>query len=175
MGLIGYSRCILADKGEVESIREKLMEDINWTNWIIAVSAAVSAGSTVALFIVTRCYVRLTREMLSNSQKADIQIYTRLQGSSPYICVKNIGIGIARNLRFSSSYKLPNGCSLMETYFFKNGLGCLLPQQVKECSLGDLNTLGKQLNICVTYIDSAKNECSKSLCIDLDDHRYDPF
>ena len=128
------------------------MEGINWTHWIMAVSAAVSAISTGVLAIITWRYVQLTREMLSNSQKADIQIYTRLQGSLPYICVKNIGMGIARNLHFSSSYKLPDGRSLMETYFFKNGLGCLLPQQVKECPLlGELNTLGKQLNICVTY------------------------
>ena len=148
------------------------MEDINWTS----VSAFITAVSTLVLAGITGGYVWLTWKILSNSQKADIQIYTRLQGKLPYICVKNIGMGIARNLRFSSSYKLPDGHSLMETYFFKNGLGCLLPQQVKECPLlGELNTLGKQLNICVTYIDSAKNECSKSRCIDLDDHRYDPF
>ncbi len=151
------------------------MEGINWTHWIMTVSAAMSAISTGVLAFITWRYVRLTREMLSNSQKADIQIYTRLRGDFPCICVKNIGMGIARNLRFSSSYKLPNGRSLMEMYFFKNGLGCLLPQQVKECLLGELNTLGKQLNICVTYTDSEDKRCSKPLCINLDDHRYDPF
>lgn len=150
------------------------MEDINinWTNWIIAVSAAVSAGSTVALFIVTRRYVQLTRKMLSNTQKPIVQIYGRLCAGDTYLCVKNIGMGVARDLRFSSSYKLPSGHLLVEARrFFKNGIGCLLPGEEKEDGIGRHDNLEKQLKICVAYIDSEDERDSKSFCINLDEFR----
>ena len=89
------------------------MEGINWTNWIIAGSAVISAISTVALAIITGCYVRLTRKILSNAQKPIVEIYPHLYRGEVYLCVTNIG-GVARHLRFSSSYKLPSGRPLME-------------------------------------------------------------
>ena len=148
------------------------MEGINWTNWIIAGSAIISAISTVALAIITWLYVRLTRKMLSNAQKPIVQIYPRLYAGDTYLCVKNIGIGVARGLRFSSSYKLFSGHSLVEARaFFKNGIGCLLPGEVKEDGIGRHDNLEQQLKICVTYIDSEDKRYSESFCINLDECR----
>ena len=155
MGLIGYSRCILVDKGEVEPIRQKLMEGINWTNWIIASSAVISAISTVALAIITYYYVRLTRKILSNAQKPIVEIYMVSGATQPCLHVENIGMGVARDLRFSSSYRLSNGRLLVESvYFLKNGIGRLLPREMKMVSMGtysDLKKQEKQIKICVTY------------------------
>ncbi len=143
------------------------MEGINWTS----VSAFITAISTLVLAGITGVYVWLTRKILSNAQKPIVEIYPHLCRGEVYLCVTNIG-GVARHLRFSSSYKLPNGRSLMEArHFFKNGIGCLLPGAVKKDNIGDYHNLARQLKICVTYIDSEDKRYSKPFCINLDEVR----
>ena len=150
------------------------MEGINWTNWIIASSAAISAISTVALAIITYRYVRLTRKILSNAQEPRVQIYPVANATSPLLHVENIGMGVARDLRFSSSYKLSDGRLLVESeYFLKNGIRFLLPKEIKVVSMGDWSDwekLQKQLKICVTYIDSENEDYSFPFCIDLNEY-----
>ena len=53
-------------------------------------------------------------------------------------------MGVARDLRFSSSYKLSDGRLLVESeYFLKNGIRFLLPKEIKVVSSWAIGLFGK--------------------------------
>ena len=97
------------------------MENINWSDWIIAGSAFITAGATIVLAFITRRYVRLTREyvsltqeMLENTYRPEIdlrllntrKVYPREVGVGMgkaallILSAKNIGPGVARKVEF---------------------------------------------------------------------------
>ena len=108
---------------------------IDWSTWIIAGSTVATAGATIALFVITRRYVRLTREMLESSYKPEVVLrllrtnrtYTREEGPEIiihrlFVEAKNIGPGVARKVTFEghrsfNPHKVP--VKMVLTAFFQ--------------------------------------------------------
>ena len=112
---------------------------------VIAATALITAAATVVLAIITRRYVRLTREMLEASYKPEVVIRLLATGKgyiyedgaetrkNPLLILiaKNVGPGVARNVKFEGY------CSfdpfeigeplLSRVYFIEDGIDRLLP------------------------------------------------
>lgn len=125
------------------------MENIDWSDWIIAGSAFITAVATGVLAYITRRYVRLTREMLEASYKPEVVIRLLSKGTaniqvaateSTYgpiigLSVKNVGSGIARKIEFEadfSFYPCVHRSGLRDIYFLVNGIDRLAPGEEKE-------------------------------------------
>ena len=120
------------------------MENISWSDWIVAASAFITAGATVVLAIITWRYVRLTRKMLENSYKPEIVLrllrtsrtHTYKEGTETWINpliveAKNIGPGVARKVTFEghrafNPHKIDEP-PLKRVYFLNDGIDRLLP------------------------------------------------
>ncbi len=90
------------------------MENIDWSAWIVAASAFITAVATGVLAIITRRYVRLTQEMLENSYRPEIDLHLLNTGrvypnqvgvgvgkaALLILSAKNIGPGVARKIEF---------------------------------------------------------------------------
>jgi len=74
-------------------------------------SAAVQAASAVVLVVLTRNYVRLTRDQLKASTEPRVVIYIRHDEKRPHvlqIVIENLGKGVARDVRFECSEGIPD-------------------------------------------------------------------
>ena len=123
------------------------MENIDWSDWIIAVSAFITAVATGVLAYITRRYVRLTQEMLENTYRPEIdlrllntgKVYPREIGVGVgkaallILSVKNIGPGVARKVEFKGHESFnpePDRAGyfpLRRVYFLKEKWDRLLP------------------------------------------------
>ena len=147
---------------------------------VIAATALITAAATVVLAIITRRYVRLTREMLEASYKPEVVIrllhrnvatikvaateYT--DGAVISLSVKNIGPGVARKIEFEGDLSFcpcEYGSRLRDIYFLVNGIDRLAPGEEKRVDKGfvvnqsrDPNQL--QTTIRGTWEDSKKKK-----------------
>ncbi len=119
----------------------------NISTIVMAFSALATAGATIVLAVITRRYVRLTREMLENSYKPEVLVRLLSTGKTyiyedgaetrkyPRLALiaKNVGPGVARNVKFEghrSFNPIPEkiGVPLLKrVYFLDDGIDCLLP------------------------------------------------
>ena len=120
---------------------------IDWSAWIVAGSAFITAIATGVLVYITWRYVRLTREMLENTYRPDVvvrllwegKIYTYKDGTEIRknrlltLSVKNVGAGVARNVtfeRYLSFNPVPDKTDeplLKRVFFLTDGIDRLLP------------------------------------------------
>ena len=120
---------------------------------VIAASALITAIATIVLAIVTRLYIRLTREMLDASYKPEVVIrllhkhvatipvaateYT--DGAVISLSVKNVGPGVARKIEFEGDLSFcpcEYGSRLRDIYFLVNGIDRLAPGEEKRSDKG---------------------------------------
>ena len=157
------------------------MEVITWLN---TNSGAIIALATIVLVGITGYYALVTRQMRFDAQKPEIAIYPRLENRDIisnklslfhlYLRVENIGVGPARDVKFSidPSFNPPGDKSLQEVNFLKLGIGYLPPGHQKECLIADQTMEGfsklmqKQLQIATTYKDSANRKHEASFRLD---------
>lgn len=165
----------------------------NISTIVIAAAAVATAGATIVLAIVTRKYVRLTREMLEASYKPEVVVrllhssiqYIRVAaqtetGHRPtlIVSVKNVGPGVARKIRFEGdpAFAPSEGDPpLMSVYFLSNGIDRLAPGEEKLSEdnaftgnpSGDRNQL--QTTIRGTWEDSKGKEYSEDFYLDFTD------
>ena len=103
-------------------------------------SGLIVAIATVVLVGITWRYVRLTGSLLKATYKPQIFVSLRYEefigssGSSLHwqnICVKSIGAGLAREVRFGGdlSFRTEISTPLKEIGFIKNGIDALAPGQ----------------------------------------------
>ena len=101
-------------------------------------SGLITAIATVVLVIITWRYVRLTDSLLKATYKPQILVSLRYEefigssGSSLHwqnICVKNIGVGLARKVKFDGdlSFRTGKNTSIGGIDFIKKGIDALEP------------------------------------------------
>ena len=116
---------------------------IDWSTWIIAGSAFITAIATGVLVYITWRYVRLTREMLEISYRPEVVVrllrtgetYLHDKVKNPLLTVhlKNVGPGVARNVKFEkylSFNPIPDEIDeplLKRVYFFNSVIDRLVP------------------------------------------------
>ena len=120
---------------------------IDWSSWIVAGSAFITAIATGVLVYITWRYVRLTREMLENSYRPEViirlletgQTFSDEVGAETRKCpililmAKNIGPGVARKVEFEGHRSFnpdPDNIGvfpLTRVYFLEKNTDCLLP------------------------------------------------
>ena len=120
---------------------------------VIAATALITAAATVVLAIITRRYVRLTREMLDASYKPEVVIrllHKRVEtipvttteytaGAIISLSVKNVGTGVARKIEFEGDLSFcpcEYGARLRDIYILVNGIDRLAPGEEKISDKG---------------------------------------
>ena len=151
---------------------------------IIAFSPFVTAAATVVLAFITWRYVRLTGSLLKATYKPQIFVSLRYKlfvspsgaGGLPYqnVCVKNIGVGPARKVRFGGdlSFTTKKGNSLQDIGFIKNGIDALAPgEEIRDSVYLELESVEKHqpVLITVTYTDSMGGDYDDEFTLDFND------
>ena len=161
------------------------MEVITWLN---SNSGAITAIATVVLVGITAFYAWVTRQMRLDAQKPEIAIYLRLEKTDLipkkmgifyiYLYVENIGMGPARDVKFSidPSFNLPGDKSLREVSFLELGIGYLPPGHQRKCFLANQTMTGfselmrKQLKITATYKGATSRKYENPVPLDFREH-----
>ena len=130
---------------------------------VIAAAAVVTAGATIVLAVITSRYVRLTDSLLTATYKPQIFVSLRCKlfvspaeaGGLPYqnICVKNIGVGPARKVRFGGdlSFTTKTGNSLQDIGFIKNEIDALAPgEEIRDSVYIELGFVVKHQPVLIT-------------------------
>ena len=117
-------------------------------NFLNENSGAITALATVILVAITWWYVRLTKMMLKASNIPVVSLFLHAGKSDITLCVQNIGIGFARDIKFTGdlSFKpinplIERDVTLEELEPFKSRIDYLAPGQRIETFLfqrGDL-------------------------------------
>ena len=152
--------------------------------WITIIATIITTFTTIALAIITWCYVRLTKEYVSitkdilkatNKPEVIVYLYDKgtVQPDAPvqdilertivYLCIHNIGTGYASDIWFSGDLSFQPTLSndpLAEMEPFKNGyshLGAGYKIDIPLFLTGQMTKLPEQsFNILVSYKDSTK-------------------
>ena len=99
-------------------------------------SGLITALATVVLVIITGWYARVTDKLLKATDRPEIVVslhIDRLADHSAiyvkYICVKNVGTGVARGMNFGGDldFKTVDGIQLNQIYFLEKGIDALPP------------------------------------------------
>ena len=171
---------------------------------MLEVIGAIAAGgtglATIALAVITGYYAYENRQMRIDAQKPKIVIYlhqffenvpartqTRRRSGQDYehhtparkriktyICVENIGPGIAYDVRFEKVPKFKPDLLIESAPIFSKGVNCLKPGGLKGCLI-QLSTeehekqIKTPFKIDVTYKDSRKKKDGEPFCIDFNE------
>lgn len=150
---------------------------------VIAAAAVVTAGATIVLAIITSRYVRLTDSLLKATYKPQIfvsLVYGKFIGSSgsslhwQNICVKNIGVGLARKVEFGGdlSFKTKESTPLKEIDFIKSGIDALPPGEEKNDRVNiefEPDEAYPPVLITVAYKDSMGGDYNDEFILDFND------
>lgn len=107
-------------------------------------SGLITGIATVVLVIITWRYVRLTGELLKATYKPEIIIYPDVERRhdhltlhNKYICVENVGTGVARKVKFGGDlgFNIKDGKRLNQIDFIQNGIDTLAPGQKRRAVL----------------------------------------
>ena len=126
-------------------------------------SGAITAITTIILTIITGVYVYLTRLMLKSTNMPVVRMFLHASEYSITLCVQNIGIGFARDIKFSGDLSFkptqPGNVKLKDLKPFKGGIPYLGPGHKSEtflCGRHELGNLpGHKFDITVSYKDLA--------------------
>ena len=173
---------------------------IDWSTWIIAASAFITAVATGVLAYITRRYVLLTREyvtltqeMLENSYRPEVVVFLFYEGvrafqvtSTEYrsvteirIGVKNIGPGVARKIQFEMDPSFrpyqEGGSSLGDVYFLVNGVNRLVPaEEIKPDNIFLVGGFDDQNQVQTTIRGTWEDSKGKKYCEDFQLNFADP-
>ena len=142
--------------------------------WLNAISGTLTGITTFILVLITLWYIHLTRQLLKTTYRPEIVIYLRASSvprpirSLAYVtqfCVKNVGVGLARRVRFGGDLQienpiLRNGSLLTGVDFLSEGIDALAPGEERTCqsSYEESDEQEKlRLVVTVTYEDSLGN------------------
>ena len=147
---------------------------------ITAIATIVLVGITWRYVRLTQEYVRLTDSLLKATYKPQIfvslryEVFVGSSGSSLHwqnFCVKNIGVGPARKVRFGGDlcFRTEKSPPLKEIGFIKNGIDALAPGQemserVKIEFMSDKEY--PPVLITVTYEDSMSGDDNDEFTLD---------
>lgn len=135
-------------------------------NFLNSNSGAMTVFITFALAGITFWYTYLTKQMLKSTNTPVVQLFLHDSGNSITLCVQNIGIGFARDIKFTGdlSFKAFNRMESGETPLedlepFKSGIDYLGPGHKTETFLFHKEHLERVPNhtfeITVVYKDLA--------------------
>ena len=139
---------------------------MDWSTWIIAGSALLTAAATIILAFITRRYVRLTQDILKATNKPEVILFLRYSHRSISLCVQNIGTGYAADVEFGGDLSFKGidrygreRKALKDIEPFKNGINFLGAEYKLDtflCHGGDVRDFEKRsFKILVSYKDSA--------------------
>ena len=169
---------------------------------IVAIAAGGTGLATIALAVITGYYAYENRQMRIDAQKPQIVIYlhqflenvparTRTRRRSgqyyehhtparkkieTYVCVENIGPGIAYDVRFEKVPKFKPDLLIESAPIFTKGVNHLKPGGLKGIRI-ELYTeehekqIKAPFKINVTYKDSRKKKYGEPFCIDFNETR----
>jgi len=120
-------------------------------------SAIVTALATIVLAILTGVYVRITGRMLDSQSNPLVIIFTAqsdMHGAFLDLVVQNIGVGVAHDIRFEFSKRLPikvygfeegkeDELTYMERGPFADGIPALGPGERRRVLWGSFKALAK--------------------------------
>ena len=137
---------------------------------VIAISAVVTATATVILAKITSRYAETTDKILRAANKPEVILYLSPEVGTMNLCIQNIGMGYASNIKFTVDYPpnhtSPSGEKFENSDVCKNGidyLGHEHKEKVLLFFLDDILNLPKHsFNITATYKDSANTEHKKT-------------
>ena len=167
---------------------------------IVAIAAGGTGLATVALAVITGYYAYENRQMRLDAQKPQIVIYlhqlfenvparTRThqwfgqqydehtparEKIETYICVENIGPGIAYDVRFEKVPKFKPDLLIESTPVFTKGVNHLKPGGLKAIRIEPYaeeheKQIKAPFKINVTYKDSRKKKYGEPFCIDFNE------
>ena len=147
-------------------------------NYMNENNGAITASATIILVIITGRYVHLTKQMLKSTNTPIVQLFLHHSGNSITLCVQNIGIGFARDIKFTGdlSFKALNRIASDETPLedlepFKSGIDYLGPGHKIETFLfhrGHLKTIPNHtFDITATYKDLADAKYKKTFTFEI--------
>ena len=132
----------------------------------------------IAIFLlvfITGWYIHLTKQLLKALGKPEIVVYLRASEISKYrsrapayvvqCCVKNVGAGVARKIRFGGDLVVQddlfiNGSLLKSVSFIEDGIDTLVQGDERTCQAGyEEQYESRELRLTVTavYEDSMGN------------------
>ena len=107
---------------------------------IIAVVGTFAFLLLLALVVLVGWYAYLTRQVLKTTNRPELVVYLKFYTEKvnavrtvriTELCVKNVGFGIVRKLRFNGDFHFQpeNGLVLEDISFIQSGVDILLPGQ----------------------------------------------
>ena len=158
----------------------------NISTIVIALSAFVTAGTTIVLAIITYRYVKATERYVkianetfraSDTPKVQVSLINQMQSTDFWtvdFCVQNIGTGFAYDIKFIGD--LPalhpqlSRQALAEYPIIKNGISHLGPGKRYQIPIIwkdlKLNPPERTFNVGVTYRDSTGTRHKEAYCLD---------
>ena len=144
--------------------------------WLNTYNGAIIGIATVVLVGITICYTYLTWRLLKANDTPEIAISLRPHEAHinlVMLCIENIGTGAARNLQFATN---PSSIPCLDIPFEKigflsSGIAYFEPgrkiEQFLVSVIGKFDELKQiQLNITVTYNDSANRKHERPFSLD---------
>ena len=127
------------------------------------------------LVLITGWYIHSTKQLLKALCKPEIVVYLRASEGVKYrsrtpaytvqCCVKNVGAGVARKIRFGGDLAVKDnlfikGSLLKSVSFFEDGIDTLVQGDERTCQAGyeeQYESRKLQLTVTVIYQDSMGN------------------
>lgn len=140
--------------------------------WLEIALACLTFLSTMILLGITWKYVRLTKQILQSTNKPKIMMFLRARKGRIYLCIQNIGVGYAMDVRFTGSLDFQPGFEekqLKDIEPYKSGIDYFGSGHKIETFLFNnlssldiitnaLRGLEKPLEITVTYKNSSQKQ-----------------
>ena len=153
---------------------------------IVAIATIVLVGITWRYVRLTGSLVRLTGSLLKATYRPYISVYQRSERHDKFfyiqsICVKNVGVGVARKIRFRGdlTFQTEKGSPLNEIYFIRKGIDALAPGQELRRAVTPLSDIRREdhnypsVSITVTYEDLAGEIHNEEFKLDFNDVHLD--
>ena len=147
-------------------------------NFLNENSGAITALATVILTAITWRYVRLTKMMLRASNIPVVRLFLYAREYNITLCVQNIGIGFARDIKFTGDLSFKpiaplskRDVTLKELEPFKSRIDYLAPGQKIETVLFLRDDMARvpnhKFDITVTYRDLANTKNQKTFTFEI--------
>ena len=151
-------------------------------NFLNENSGAITALATVILAAITWRYVQLTKMMLKASNIPVVRLFLYAREINVTLCVQNIGIGFARDIKFTGDLSFQpitplskRDVTLGELEPFKSRIDYLAPGQKIETALFLRDDMARvpnhKFDITVTYRDLANTKNQKTFTFEIGNWR----
>lgn len=143
-------------------------------DFLNANAGVIAAIATAVLAVLTRQYVKLTKEIHKENDKPKVlvflsHIYLSYEVSTLELCVQNAGTGAAYDVKFAGDLSIYPNIShqpLAEYQIIKDGISHLAPGKAYHIPLfwqyEQSNQPPETLGIVVTYRDAENRKCAET-------------